>query len=83
MANIKTAISIESPLFENIKIISESLNISRSKFFALAAQEFIQRYKNQEFFAAINKAYDDLQESEADLTAKMKRHHLKVIKEEW
>jgi metal-responsive CopG/Arc/MetJ family transcriptional regulator len=83
MANIKTAISIERPLFENIKVISENLNISRSKFFALAAQDFIQRYKNKEFFAAINKAYDDLQEPEAKLTNKMKIHHLKAVKEEW
>jgi metal-responsive CopG/Arc/MetJ family transcriptional regulator len=83
MPNIKTAISIEIPLFENIKIISENLSISRSKFFALAAQEFIKRHKNKEFFTAINEVYDDSQEQETELTVRMKSNHLAMVKEEW
>jgi metal-responsive CopG/Arc/MetJ family transcriptional regulator len=83
MANVKTAISIERSLFQNINILTKSLNISRNKLFSLAAQEFIQRYKNKKLFADINKAYDELQESETDLIDKMKSHHMKVIKEEW
>jgi len=64
MANIKTAISIEKPIFEQMNILATDLNISRSRIFALAAQEFIQRHKNIKLLQSLNKAYDDLPESE-------------------
>jgi hypothetical protein len=34
MANIKTAISIEKPIFEQMNVLAKDLNISRSRLFA-------------------------------------------------
>jgi hypothetical protein len=45
MPNVKTAISIEKPVFEQMDVFAKDLNISRSRAYSIAAQEFIQRHK--------------------------------------
>jgi len=82
VANIKTAISIEKPIFEQMNVLAKDLNISRSRLFALAAQEFIQRHKNIQLFQSLNEAYDDLPESEP-IVSKMRPRHFKMVKDQW
>ena len=82
MASIKTAISIEKPIFEQMNVLAKDLNVSRSRLFALAAQEFIQRHKNIKLFQSLNEAYDDLPESEP-IVSKMRPRHFKMVKEQW
>ncbi|MFO7970786.1 MAG: CopG family transcriptional regulator [Desulfobacterales bacterium] len=84
MANIKTAISIEKPLFEQVDDLAHELKTSRSRIFALAAQEFLQRHKNQKLLEAINDAYDDIPD-EIDESLKLMRRsrHLKMMKDQW
>jgi len=82
MANIKTAISIEKPIFEQMNVLAKDLNISRSRLFALAAQEFIQRHKNIQLLQSLNEAYDDLSESDP-IVSKMRPRHFKMVKEQW
>jgi metal-responsive CopG/Arc/MetJ family transcriptional regulator len=82
MATIKTAISIEKPIFEQMNILAKDLNISRSRLFALAAQEFIKRHKNIKLLQSLNEAYDDLPESEP-IVSKMRPRHYKMVKEQW
>jgi len=82
MANIKTAISIEKPIFEQMNVLAKDLNISRSRLFALAAQEFIQRHKNIELLQLLNEAYDDLPESEP-IVSKMCSRHYNMVKDQW
>ena len=84
MANIKTAISIDKPLFEQIDDLAHELNTSRSRIFALAATEFIQRHKNLKLLEAINASYDDFpDEKEASLTSSMRSRHLNMVKDQW
>jgi len=82
MAKIKTAISIEKPIFEQMNVLAKDLNISRSRLFALAAQEFIQRHKNIELLQLLNEAYDDLPESEP-MVSKMRSRHYNMVKNQW
>ena len=82
MANVKTAILIERPNFEQINVLAKNLNISRSRVFALAAQKFIQRHKNIKLLQLLNDAYDYLPESEP-IISKMRPRHYKVVKEHW
>jgi len=82
MTNVKTAISIEKPIFEQMNILAKDLDISRSRLFALAAQEFIQRHKNIKLLQSLNEAYDDLPESEP-IVSKMRPRHYKMVKEQW
>ncbi len=84
MANIKTAISIDKPLFEQVDDLAHELNTSRSRIFALAAQEFIQRHKNWKLLEAINDAYDDIPDvREEPLKSMMRSRHLKMVKNQW
>ncbi len=84
MTSIKTAISIREPLFEQVEALASELNISRSRVFVLAVEEFIQRYRNRQLLAAINKAYDDLPTSAEQVYVRKTRHqHQKVVEGEW
>jgi metal-responsive CopG/Arc/MetJ family transcriptional regulator len=84
MANIKTAISIEKPVFEQVDALAHELKISRSRLFMLAAQEFIKRYKNQKLLDAINDAYDDLPDSAEETTLRqMRSRHFELVRGQW
>ena len=84
MATIKTAISIDKPLFEQLDDLANELNTSRSRIFALAAEEFIQRHKNLKLLEAINTAYDDFpDEKETSLNTLIRSKHLKMVKGQW
>ena len=83
MPTIKTAISIEKPIFDQVNDLAKNLNISRSRLFVIAAQEFIQRHTNMELLQAINEAYDDLPDLETKMVEKMRPRHLKMVKNQW
>ena len=84
MANIKTAISIEKPLFEEVDALAQELKISRSHLFRLAAQEFIQRHKSRKLLDAINAAYDDVPDPcEQTLQRQMRSRHHELVKGQW
>lgn len=82
MANVKTAISIEKLIFEQMDILAKDLDISRSRLFALAALEYLQRHKNIKLLQSLNEAYDDLPESEP-IVSRMRSGHYKMVKEQW
>jgi hypothetical protein len=84
MATIKTAISIDKPLFEQLGGLAQELKTSRSRIFTLAAMEFVQRHKNIKLLEAINAAYDDFpDERETSLNTAMRSKHLKMVKDQW
>ena len=84
MANIKTAISIEKPLFEEVQVLAEEMEISRSHLFALAARDFIQYHKSQKLLDAINATYDGLPDNEEKkVRAQMKSKHRQLVRGRW
>ncbi len=84
MASIKTAISIQEPLFEQVEALASELNISRSRVFVLAVEEFIQRYQNRQLLDKINSAYDDLPDPAEQLRlAKTRQQQRKLLEGEW
>ena len=82
MPNVKTAISIEKPVFDQMDDLAKKLKISRSRVFAMAAKEFLNRQNNNELLKKINEAYKDCPESES-MVAVMKTKHFQVVKEQW
>ncbi len=82
MPNIKTAISIEKPIFEKIDMIAKDLNVSRSFIFSQAAKEYILRHQNIELLEQINKAYEDQSDSES-LVFSMRSKHYALVKDQW
>ena len=84
MGNVKTAISVDKPLFEQVNILANEMNTSRSRVFSLAAKEFIQRHKNQKLLDGINAAYDDIpDEKESTLKSAMRSRHLNMVQDQW
>lgn len=82
MPNVKTAISIEKPIFEKMDILAKNLKISRSRLYSMAAQEFIERHKNLELLKALNQAYEGTPNSEPTVT-QMRSRHYKLVKDQW
>jgi len=84
MGNVKTAISVDQPLFEQVNVLANEMNTSRSRIFSLAAKEFIQRHINQKLLDGINATYDDiLDEKEPTLESAMRSLHLKMVQDQW
>jgi metal-responsive CopG/Arc/MetJ family transcriptional regulator len=84
MANIKTAISIEKPLFEEVEALAQKMKVSRSHLFTLAARAFIQNHKSRKLFEAINAAYSHLPDiEEEELKAQMKSRHRRLVQDLW
>jgi antitoxin MazE6 len=84
MANIKTAISIDKPLFEQVNDLAHELKTSRSHIFVMAAKDYIQRHKNRKILEDINAAYDDSPDTKDEsLTSVRRSHHLKMVKDQW
>lgn len=84
MANIKTAISIEKPLFEEIEALAEEMKVSRSYLFTLATRDFIKHHRSQKLLDAINATYDDLPDNEEErIGIQMKPKHRQLVKDRW
>lgn len=84
MQAIKTAISIEKDLFEEVESIARTLKVSRSKLYGMALQDFIAHRKNQEMLARINAAYADEPDlSEQMLRRQSQRHQRRLLEGEW
>ena len=84
MATVKTAISIQQSLFEEVDALARELEVSRSHLFALAVEEFIQRHQNRQLLDAINEAYADLPDPEEQaLRQRMRRQHRQMVEGQW
>ena len=79
MTTIKTAISLPEPLFTRIETVAHELKLSRSHFFALAAEAYIHKYENQKLLEIINEAYQDSQEEELMVSHQMSKHQLDLL----
>jgi len=84
MANVKTAISLQQSLFEQVDALAQELEISRSRLFVLAVEAFIQRYQNRQLLEAINEAYADLPDPEEKaLCHQMRQQHRQMVEGQW
>lgn len=84
MTNIKTAISLQKSLFEQAEALADELQISRSRLFSLALQDFIRRSHNQQLFEKLNTVYKgETDTTEQTLRRRMRRQHRRVVEGEW
>lgn len=84
MANIKTAISLQKSLFEQVEALARDMKVSRSRLFALALEDYIRRHQNQQLLEKINQAYQDVPDpTEQKRVRAMRRQHRKVVEGEW
>ena len=84
MQNIKTAISMQKPLFEEAEELAHTMKVSRSRLFVLALQEYIERRKNRELLTRINAAYEEPDDAtEKKLRRAARRRHRRLVEGEW
>lgn len=57
MPTVKTAISIQKHLFDEVNKVSKRLGIPRSRFFSKAVEEFIRREQAERLVEQINRSY--------------------------
>lgn len=83
MARMKTAISIEESIFDEVNELAARMNKSRSELISIAVSEFIEHQKNRKLLEEINAAYDDgPDESEIKHQQAMKAKHRKLLENE-
>jgi predicted transcriptional regulator len=84
MPNIKTAISVRQSLFEQADSLAREMQVSRSRLFVLALEDYIRHHQNRELLAKINEAYEgEPDPDEGKRLRKMRRLHRKVVEGEW
>jgi metal-responsive CopG/Arc/MetJ family transcriptional regulator len=85
VANIKTAISLPESLFEQAEALARDQNISRSRLFVLALENFIREYEDRKLFEQINKAYAEQSPDEVEQLrlAQSLRQHRRLLEGEW
>jgi metal-responsive CopG/Arc/MetJ family transcriptional regulator len=84
MSTIKTAISLQQTLFDQVEELAREMQIPRSRLFVLAMEEFIERYQNQKLLREINAAYEDLPDpADQDLQRHHRRRHRKQVEGQW
>lgn len=84
MDTIKTAVSVNKLLFEQAEELAREMNVSRSRLYALALEEYIRRQENQALLAQVNAAYaNDLDAEEEATLAQMRKLHQRAVEGEW
>ena len=66
MSTVKTAVSIEREIFDEVDNVARELNVSRSRVIGLALKEFLKRRQNQRLLEQINTAYNEEPQSEEE-----------------
>lgn len=83
MAHIKTAISLEESLFQEIEETAADLHISRSGLFVMAVEEFLQRRRTRKLLDAINAAHADSPDEEEQQTVVAIKEYLPKVLDPW
>ena len=83
MGNIKTAISLQKSLFEQVDSLAREKKVSRSRLFVLALEDYLRREQNRKLVEQLNAVYaDEPDPEEKALQRKMRRYHRRVVEAE-
>lgn len=85
MPGVKTAISLEENLFNQVNQLANDLQVSRSKIFTLAVKDYLKKQESKKILAQLNAAYGDSPGKEEDVISKamQKKQHKIVGQESW
>jgi len=82
MSSIKTAISIDQPLYEQAEALAREMKISRSRLYELALEAFLRREESQNLLARLDAVYRE-EEPEPALTQQQRASHRRVVEGTW
>jgi len=85
MANIKTAISLQKTLFDQVESLAREMKVSRSRVFVLALENFIRESQDRQLFEKINKAVKDAPPDKAERARlrQIRRQHRRMVEGKW
>ncbi len=84
MSTIKTAISIQETLFEQVEKLARQLNISRSALVGIAVEEYLERHQNQKLLEKLNQAYaTEPDYADQQRLTRTRRSHRRIVEGEW
>ena len=75
--SVKTAISMQKDLFQKVNVLADELQVSRSRLFVMAVQNFIKQNESKKMLSKINRAFSDYPDSEE------KRVHSKMSEKQF
>ena len=84
MAQVKTAVSLDKSLYEQIDALARKIKAPRSRLFAMALEDFLRRHENEQLLRAINRACrDEPDQGRQILRQGMRRLHRRIVEGEW
>jgi metal-responsive CopG/Arc/MetJ family transcriptional regulator len=84
MTTIKTAISLQKSLFEQVEKLAHQMKVSRSRLFTMALEDFIRRQENEALLEQINRSYDETTADDDLPSPDVVRHHMRrMSQDEW
>lgn len=82
MANIKTAISLQKALFDQVDSLAREKKVSRSRLFVMALEDYLRREENRKLAKQLTEVYGEPDPEQEALQRKMKRYHRRVVETE-
>ncbi|MCY7275034.1 MAG: hypothetical protein LH702_15195 [Phormidesmis sp. CAN_BIN44] len=80
MASVKTALSLQKSLLDDMEAIAQQMNISPTQLAAIALEEFVDRYQSRLMLEQINTAYADAPDKDEEkLLRGMRRHQRQIL----
>ena len=87
MTNVKTAVSIEEPLFARAEELARQLDVSRSKLYEMALEDYLHRQESARILQELNDVVSEVDDAgaaeEVRLRAETRRHHRRLVEGEW
>ena len=81
---MKTAISIDDRLLHEADETARRMGVSRSRLFALAVGEFLERQRREKILQQLNEVYAaDVEAAEERLLKGIKRKVRRAVKDRW
>ena len=83
--SVKTAISMQKELFQEVNKLASEMHVSRSRLFVMAVQDFIKKKESQDLLSQINNAFSDQPNSEENIihSNMRKKQAKKLEREPW
>lgn len=84
MASMKTAISLGAETFARVDALARELNLPRSRVFALAVEELLDRHDALSLKAALDRAYGQSPTAAEKKWRRLtRRKHRQLVEGEW
>lgn len=83
MPGVKTAISLDENLYNQVNQLANDMHVSRSKLFTLAVKDFVKKQESNKLLAQLNAAYSDSpSKEEKSISKAMHRKQRQIVEQE-